>query len=101
MPNVEIAARVFASKIVGILRQAGSVAKMPIRPQVIEGMGKRVTCHSTQAMVVPGRESRLQSVVVGPVDVSHLKNIAQVREPGIKRPGPLFISRRADVWIVA
>ena len=64
----------------GVLRQAGAVAEIPVRAHIIERMRISVARHHAQAVVVASVQRDLQSVVVRPVDVSHLKNIGQIGE---------------------
>ncbi len=64
MPDVEIAAGVLACNVVGILRQAGAVSKVPVRAHIVQRMRVRVTRHHAQTMVVARIQGDLQPVVV-------------------------------------
>ena len=101
MPDIEVAAGVFAAKIVGILWQADTVAKVPIRAHVVQGMGIGVTGYHAQTVIIPRSESGLQTVVIGFVDISHLKDVAQERKFRIERSWRLLVSGCANIGIVS
>ena len=86
MPNVEVAARILPPDMVGVLRQAGAVSEVPIRANVVERMGIGVTRYHAQPVEISRIQRCLQTVVGGFVDVSHLENIAEVRELRVERP---------------
>src|ERR1035438_10281315 len=75
VPDVEVAIGILGGGIVGILRQAGAVAEVPVRAHIIERMLISVACHNAKAVIVARGQRDLQSVVIGFVDVSHLKDV--------------------------
>ena len=93
MSNIEVAIGVFPSDVVRVLRQSCAVAKVPIRADIVECVGVGITGHHAQTVIISRIQSHLQSVVVGSVDVAHLKNIAQVRKLAIVRTSILIAVR--------
>src|SRR3989442_16002860 len=77
----------------GVLRQAVAGAEIPIGANLVEGMGIGVTGNHAEPVVIPGGESSLQAVVVGALNVPHLKDVAQEGERRIERPAGLFVAQ--------
>src|SRR2546426_2684978 len=77
----------------GVLRQAVAGAEIPIGANLVEGMGIGVTGNHAEPVVIPGGESSLQAVVVGAINVPHLKDVAQEGERRIERPAGLFVAQ--------
>ena len=90
MPDVEIAAAIFAARMCCVLRELQAGTEIPIGAYVVEGMRVRITGHHIQSVVVPGRESYLKAVVVGAIDIRHLVDVTQIRKSGIERPPVLL-----------
>jgi len=80
MADIEIAVGIFRAWVVGVLWQARSVSEIPVCAHVIERVRVGVTGHHAQAMIVSGVQGYLQTVVIGPIDVAHLENVAQIGE---------------------
>ena len=57
-----------------------------IRGVVVQGMAKGVSRYKPQAVVTPPGERRLQSVVIGRVQVRHEVDELQIRKLRVKRP---------------
>src|SRR4029077_2153761 len=78
------------SHVVRVLRQTGTIAEIPIRADSVKGVTVGVTGHHAQAVVVARGHRGLQGVIVRSIDVSHLKDVAQVWELRRKWPVRLF-----------
>src|SRR5579862_6995899 len=57
----------------------------------------RVASHHRKAVIVARSQRRLQAVVVGTVDVSHLKHLGQVWELATQRSSGLFAMSARDL----
>src|SRR5580704_5472557 len=85
MANIEVAVRVLATDMRGILRQAGAIAEIPVRAHIIRGVRIGVAHHHTQPVIVARIQSNLQAVVVRFVDIPHLEDVGQVGELFVQR----------------
>src|SRR6266481_9269680 len=90
MPDVEIAAAIFAAWMCGVLREPQAGTEIPVGTYIVETMRVRVAGYHIEAVVVPGSESYLKTVVVRAIDIGHLVDIAQIRESCIERPAVLL-----------
>ena len=102
MANVEVAVPVFPSHVVRVLRQAGAIAEIPIRANLIERVPIRISSDHAQAVIVARGHRDLQGVVVRSIDVPHLEDVAQVGE--LRREGPVRLFapgtvRSAEGWV--
>src|SRR5579872_851402 len=97
MANVEVAIAVFSSRTDAVRRQAQAGAEIPIRANLVEGMGIGVSDYAREAMEISRSQSGLQAVVVGFVHVLHLVDEAQIRKLGVKRPACLLAMTTSDL----
>ena len=63
-----------------VLRQSRSVAEIPVRAHVIESVRPGVTGNHAQAVEISGVQRHLQAVVIRPIDIPHLEDVAQIGE---------------------
>ena len=80
MPHIEVAAGVLGGYVMSVLRQAGAITEVPVRAHIIKRVRVGVARHHAQAVIVAGIQRDLQSVVIRPVDVSHLEDVGQIGE---------------------
>src|SRR5690348_17096293 len=96
MSHVEVAAGVLPLRLRSVGGQARSRSEVPIRANLMLAIRVGVTRNERKAMIIPCGQGRLQSVVVGPVNVRHLVDEAQERELGEKRTAILFAVVASD-----
>src|SRR5437763_5418606 len=82
MANIEIAVGVLAPYVRGILGQSGTVTKIPIRTDIVQRMRVSVACDHAHSVIVARVERDLQPVVIGAINIAHLKNISEVWKLG-------------------
>ena len=80
MPDIKVAAGIFAFGMCAVAGQSQSSAEVPVSTNLIQRVRIRITGDHGQAVVVACCERHLQAVVVRTVNVRHLKNLAEVRE---------------------
>src|SRR6202030_4627303 len=90
MPHIEIAVGIFGAGVVSVLRQSRSVTEIPVCSHVIESVRVGVSGYHAQAMEISGVQGHLQTVVIGPIDISHLEDVCKVWELSRERPVGFF-----------
>ena len=85
MPHIEVAAGILGGDVMSVLRQAGAITEVPVRAHIIKRVRVGVARYHAQAVIVARIQRDLQSVVVGPVDISHLEDVGQIGELRVER----------------
>src|ERR1039458_4379564 len=82
MADVEIAAGVFTFRVSAVAGKAESGSEVPVGANLIESMSPRVASDHGQPMIVSRSDGSSACVMVGAVDIPHLKNLSEVGEAG-------------------
>src|SRR5580704_1856874 len=90
MADIKIAAGILAIRLRAVCRQPGSSTEIPVRANLVQRVGVGVASYHGQAMEVSRRESGLQCVVVGAVNVAHLENLREKRKLAVEGTRVLF-----------
>src|SRR5258708_26262084 len=80
MAHVEIAAGILAVGVSAVGPPTPSRTTIPDRTYLLQCVGVSVASDHAEPMVVPRSQSGLQCVVVGAVDVAHLKDLGEIWE---------------------
>src|SRR6516165_6427718 len=96
MADVEVAAGIFGVGIDAVAGKTESGAEVPVGAYLVERVGPGVAGYHRQPMKVARRQSGLQRVVIGTVDIAHLENLSEIGELGVERPPRLLTLAAGD-----
>src|SRR4029077_16176943 len=91
---------VLSARVMSVLWQSRSVTEIPVCAHVIESVRVGVSGYHAQAMEISGVQRHLQGVVIGPINIAHLKDVCKVRELRHERPVGLFGAVGVDDTVV-